>query len=149
MNLVTELAPLHLGFRYGTQAVDWLEDVMPGLHTAIKKSEGWFRRASTLAVAVEPGAAVCLLAGSARMQPGWFAAINVLGTVARLAVIRLAGSAAGSLIHRVLDTVQRFRLYVLLVTVAVALASAVPIAGALIGLWRKARVGPAEVKKSD
>mmetsp|Transcript_12322 Transcript_12322/g.29767 ORF Transcript_12322/g.29767 Transcript_12322/m.29767 type:complete len:182 (-) Transcript_12322:8-553(-) len=64
----------YLGWTYGTRAVDWLSHcgAVPGLHNAIHHSEAWFRRMSTVAVAVAPGAAVCLLAGSSRMSPPWF-----------------------------------------------------------------------------
>ena len=76
-----------LGWRYGEHGVRWLDSLIPGTEAGFKRSERWFRRFATLAVAVEPGAAVCLLAGTSRMSPGWFASVNVVGTVIRVAVI--------------------------------------------------------------
>ena len=44
---------------------NWFQNV-PLKCNLLRSSEGWFRRFATVAVAVEPGAAVCMLAGTSR-----------------------------------------------------------------------------------
>lgn len=51
------------------------------------------RRAGPVAVLVAPGAVVCALVGAAGMNGVLFVACNVVGTVVRVALIRLAGEA--------------------------------------------------------
>ena len=44
----------------------------------------------------------CLLAGTSRMSPGWFATVNVIGTVVRVAAIRFVGRVAAGRVNAVL-----------------------------------------------
>lgn len=108
------------------------EEVMPGTHGAIKRSEKWFRRFASVAVAVEPGAAVCLLAGTSRMSPTHFAAVNVAGTTARVLAIRWAGHAGAGYVARAMPFIARFRAPLTIATAAAAAATALPLVMALI-----------------
>eukprot|EP00439_Symbiodinium_sp_Y106_P041017 s2419_g5.t1 len=56
---------------------------LPGSAEALKRASDAFARFSALAVVVEPGAVVCLLAGASKMRPATFTALNVGGTIAR------------------------------------------------------------------
>ena len=93
---------------------------------------------STVAVAVAPGAAVCLLAGTARMSPGRFTALNVVGTALRVLAIRGAGTAAAGLVAGLLALVGRFRAPVTAATAALSMASAAPVVTGLLRMRRKA-----------
>ena len=75
-------------------AVRVLDDVSPGMRRKIEASKPWFERFSTLAVALEPGAVVCLLAGWSKMRATTFWSANVLGTLARVALVRRLGNEA-------------------------------------------------------
>lgn len=108
------------------------EEVMPGTHRAIKRSEMWFRRFASVAVAVEPGAAVCLLAGTSRMSPTHFAVVNVAGTTARVLAIRWAGHAGVGYVARAIMFIARFRAPLTIATAATAAATALPLVMALI-----------------
>ena len=57
---------------------------------------------ATLAVALEARRSLCLLAGTSRMSPGWFATVNVIGTVIRVAAIRFVGRVAVGRVNAVL-----------------------------------------------
>lgn len=122
-----------LGWRYGEHGVRWLDGLMPGTEAGFKRSERWFRRFATLAVAVEPGAAVCLLAGTSRMSPGWFASVNVVGTVIRVAVIRVIGRVAAGRVDAALDILAEYRTVATGATALVATATAAPL---VLGLVR-------------
>ncbi|CAE7211220.1 SAMC2, partial [Symbiodinium natans] len=60
--------------------------------TALRRASSAFARFSALAVVVEPGAVVCLLAGASKMRPATFTALNIGGTIARLLALRLLAS---------------------------------------------------------
>ena len=104
----------------------------PGTHRAIKRSETWFRRFATVAVALEPGAGVCLLSGMARMSPSLFSAVNVVGTAARVLAIRLcvlyAATGFGFDVTTVTSFIDRFRSQLTIATAVVSVATAVPLA---------------------
>ena len=110
-----------------------MDGLIPGTEAGFKRSERWLRRFATLAVAVEPGAAVCLLAGTSRMSPGWFASVNVVGTVIRVAVIRVVGRVAAGRVDAALDILAEYRTVATGATALVATASAAPL---VLGLVR-------------
>ena len=105
-----------------------MDSLIPGTEAGFKRSERWFRRFATLAVAVEPGAAVCLLAGTSRMSPGWFASVNVVGTV-----IRVIGRVAAGKVDAALDILAEYRTVATGTTALVAAATAAPL---VLGLVR-------------
>ena len=84
----------HLGATRFAGAVRVLDDASPGTRRKIEASKPWFERFSTLAVALEPGAVVCLLAGWSKMRATTFWSANVLGTLARVALVRRLGEKA-------------------------------------------------------
>ena len=69
----------YLGATRFAGAVRVLDDVSPGTRRKIEASKPWFERFSTLAVALEPGAVVCLLAGWSKMRATTFWSANVAG----------------------------------------------------------------------
>ena len=78
-----------LGHFYGDRALRWAERRLGGNDVIVKVTEGWFRRASGVMVFLFPGALVCVLAGVSRMSVRTFLALNFVGTVAAVIVLRL------------------------------------------------------------
>ena len=90
-----------------------------------QSAEGFFRRAAYLAVVVEPGMVVCLLAGCARMHPAVFVTLNVGGTAARLGAIRGAGALFPAQVEQLLTLVEAYKYVLLAVMTAIVAASSV------------------------
>jgi membrane protein DedA with SNARE-associated domain len=68
-----------------------LDRTSPGILRKIEASKPWFERFSVLAVILEPGAVVCLLAGWSKMRAATFWSVNVFGTLARVLLVRRIG----------------------------------------------------------
>ena len=81
----------HLGATRFAGAVRVLDDASPGTRRKLEASKPWFERFSILAVALEPGAVVCLLAGWSKMRAATFWSVNVFGTLARVLLVRRIG----------------------------------------------------------
>ncbi|CAK0870213.1 unnamed protein product [Prorocentrum cordatum] len=120
-----------LGWRYRDRALGWLRRRSPGAADGLDRAEALFRRASFAAVLIEPGAVVCCLAGAARMQPLTFCTLNVLGTAARLLLIRGLGALFPQQLDYVLGLVRLYQRWLLLGAVALTAA----------GAWRLLRLG--------
>ena len=97
-----------VGRFYPHRAETHLARYFPDVARAADRCRAWFRRFATLAVFVEPGAAVCLMAGASRMSPTWFALVNVVGTVLRVGAVRAAGVAASGWTNAAADAGDRF-----------------------------------------
>ena len=81
-----------LGRWYGEDAVRWIDRRFRG-GRALRLIERWFSRASWPIVLVAPDGVICLLAGATGMSAPTFVALDFLGTVARLVLIRLLADA--------------------------------------------------------
>ena len=81
----------HLGATRFASAVRVLDRTSPGILRKIEASKPWFERFSVLAVILEPGAVVCLLAGWSKMRAATFWSVNVFGTLARVLLVRRIG----------------------------------------------------------
>jgi membrane protein DedA with SNARE-associated domain len=77
-----------LGRWYGDAAIRWMERRAPAYGELLRQLETWFSKAKFVVVAIAPNNPVCLFAGAAGMSVGLFALANVLGTAARLVLIR-------------------------------------------------------------
>lgn len=80
-----------LGYLYGDAAVRWAERRMGEAGAFVRGVEKAFAKAGPLVVFLSPGALVCVLAGATGMRPAVFVAMNVLGTLAILVVLRTFG----------------------------------------------------------
>ena len=116
-----------VGRFYPHRAETHLARYFPDVARAADRCRAWFRRFATLAVFVEPGAAVCLMAGASRMSPTWFALVNVAGTVSRVGAVRAAGVAASGWTNAAANAATRFRTTATAATVAVAVAALAPL----------------------
>ena len=124
-----------LGYWYGDSAVRWMERQAPGSAKILRRSEKYYGKAAYPLVAIAPNNLICLLAGSSRMRPAVFFALNVGGTLVRLWLVIQFGKAFEDQIDAVLDWIGRYRWWL------VGLSSAV--IGTLV--WRQARSGTGEL----
>ncbi|MGI8755719.1 MAG: DedA family protein [Acidimicrobiales bacterium] len=81
-----------LGRWYGDAAIAWMERKAPAYGQLLRQLEQWFDKARLPVVAFAPNNPICLFAGAAGMSVGAFVGANVIGTIARLVLIRLFSS---------------------------------------------------------
>ncbi|KAJ9454204.1 hypothetical protein DIPPA_32687 [Diplonema papillatum] len=74
-----------LGLHHGSAAVTFVKARFP----VFEMAEAVIRRASTIAVALDPGMVVCLMSGVHQMPAQSFFCANFLGTILRLLLLRL------------------------------------------------------------
>ena len=77
-----------LGRWYGDAAIRWMERKAPSYGELLRGLERWFDKARFVVVAIAPNNPVSLFAGAAGMSFAGFMAANVVGTIARLLLIR-------------------------------------------------------------
>jgi membrane protein DedA with SNARE-associated domain len=107
-----------LGMWYGDAAVRWAERKSPSYGGMLRTFERWFGRASYPLVFIAPNNFICLFAGAAGMRVSVFVVLNVTGTLARLYAIRWLGDAFQRPIDAVLHFFARYRLLLLVLSVA-------------------------------
>jgi len=116
-----------IGFWYGEDAMRWLTNRSPDLSNKVAKAQNLFRRASYLAVVFEPGMVICFIAGASKMSLVLFFTLNILGTFARLALIRALGEQFPAQIELLLQVIEGYKPFFLLstftVTMSITLAS--------------------------
>ena len=113
-----------LGWQYGDAAIRWAEKKMGDDVGIIKTVERWFGKAAPLVILIAPSFYWCVLAGAARMKPRVFISLNVIGTIGRLILFRMAGDAFRDELEDVLEWVQRYQWWLIAVSlVIVALQS--------------------------
>lgn len=107
-----------LGRWYGTGALDWIENKTgnSGMIPFIKK---WFAKAGPVIVFAAPNAYVCLLAGASRMNLRLFIALNVVGTIGRLILIKVFGDVFEPVIEPILDFVKRYQWQLVAVSILI------------------------------
>lgn len=85
-----------LGHLYGDRAVRWAERRFDSGTGVIKLVERLFQRAAPVLVFLFPGPLVCVMAGATGMSVGWFAALNIIGTMTTVfALYEFAGLIRG------------------------------------------------------
>jgi membrane protein DedA with SNARE-associated domain len=124
-----------LGFFYGERAVSWMEQKAPTYGGFLRTVEKWFGKASYPLVFIAPNNFICLVAGAAGMPIAVFLVLNVTGTIARLWLIRVIGSAFDAPIEAVLDFFARYRLQLFILSLI------------LVGftVWNERRLGRGEI----
>lgn len=124
-----------LGVLYGDSAVAWLERKSPSFGEQVRIYERLFRKASYPLVFLMPNNIICLFAGASGMPVAAFAVLNVVGTVARLYLLREVGETFENPIGSVLDFFAEYRWPLLALSVLVVVAT----------LWGDKRRGRSEV----
>ena len=107
--VLTDPLAFVLGRQYGDAAISWVEKQMGDSRGLVRKAEAIFGRVAPLVILIAPSFNWCVLAGANRMRVRVFVALNLVGTVARLALFRVAGDAFREEIQDVLEVVQRYQ----------------------------------------
>ncbi len=107
-----------LGRWYGDAMVVWLEKRSKSFGEQIRLYERAFTKAAYPLVFIAPNPYICLFAGAAGMPVPSFFAVNIAGTLARLYLIRWLGEAFDAPIKSVLHFFDRYRLPLLVLSVA-------------------------------
>lgn len=128
-----------LGYLYKDAAVRWAERRMGEAGALVRGVEKAFAKAGPLVVFLSPGALVCVLAGATGMRPAVFVAMNVLGTLTILVVLRTFGDVFESPVQTVNGFItDNFKWLTLFTIVATAL-----------WIWDQKRRGTLEVESVD
>ena len=107
-----------LGLWYGDAMVVWVEKRSKTFGEQIRLYEKAFTKAAYPLVFIAPNAYICLFAGAAGMPVPSFFVVNIAGTVTRLYLIRRLGEAFDAPIHSVLRFFDRYRIPLLVFSVA-------------------------------
>lgn len=108
-----------VGYWYGDTALRWMEQRTKTFGSTLRQWERWFSKAAYPLVFVMPNNYICLFAGAAGMSVAGFFTVNVLGTLARLYLIRRLGEAFEAPIDDVLDFIARYRGPLLVVSITI------------------------------
>ena len=81
-----------LGRWYGDAGVRWMERKTPTYGKMMRQAEGWFSKAAYPLVAIAPNNFICLFAGASGMGVPGFFLVNIVGTVVRLYLLRVAAN---------------------------------------------------------
>jgi membrane protein DedA with SNARE-associated domain len=120
-----------LGRWYGDAGIRWMERRSPMYGRMLRTAEGWFKKASYPVIAIAPNNYFCLFAGASGMPIAGFLVANVVGTIARLFLLRSFGNLFDSPLDAVRHFITRNRIAFLIIGV-VALAGS---------LWADRRSG--------
>ena len=107
-----------LGRWYGDAMVVWVEKRSKTFGEQVRLYERAFTKAAYPLVFFAPNPYICLFAGASGMPLGSFFGINIVGTVVRLYLIRRVGEAFDAPIKSVLRFFDRYRLPLLVISVA-------------------------------
>ena len=110
-----------LGHWYGDGALQWVERRSKSFGEQVRLYERAFAKAAYPLVVVAPNPWICLFAGAAGMRLPVFFVLNLTGTIGRLYLIRRLGEAFESPIASVLDFFGRYRLPLLVLSIALVL----------------------------
>ena len=107
-----------LGRWYGDAMIVWVEKRSKTFGEQIRLYERGFAKAAYPFVFIMPNPYICLFAGASGMRLGSFFTLNILGTLARLYLIRRLGEAFNEPIQAVLRFFGRYRLPLFVISVA-------------------------------
>ena len=107
-----------LGRWYGEAAITWMERRTPTYGQLMRTLERWFAKARWPLVTAIPNNPVCLLAGASAMAVGVFVVLDVVGTIARLVLLRVLGQTFQAPIDWLLLIINEYRYPLLAVTIA-------------------------------
>eukprot|EP01059_Diplonema_ambulator_P022498 TRINITY_DN377_c1_g1_i1.p1 TRINITY_DN377_c1_g1~~TRINITY_DN377_c1_g1_i1.p1 ORF type:complete len:197 (+),score=20.89 TRINITY_DN377_c1_g1_i1:65-655(+) len=109
-----------LGHDHGDTGVEYIASRLP----AADKITLIAKKFTYVSVLIDPGMAVCLIAGSTKMPPAHFFALNLTGTLWRLCVIYYLAAAFPEHVDYVLALIHTYQRYLLAAAiVAVSLSS--------------------------
>jgi membrane protein DedA with SNARE-associated domain len=112
-----------LGRAFGADAIEWIERRSGASGKFLRSIEKLFARAGVVLLFIAPAGLMCVLAGAARMRPGLFVAVNLLGTLTGLLLVRAFGAALADPIEAVRQFVQANVIALTLASVLVVMVS--------------------------
>jgi membrane protein DedA with SNARE-associated domain len=124
-----------LGRWYGDAMIVWVEKRSKTFGEQIRLYERGFAKAAYPFVFIMPNPYICVFAGASGMRLGSFFTLNILGTVARLYLIRRLGEAFNEPIQTVLRFFARYRLPLFVISVALV----------VFIIWNDRRQGKSEI----
>lgn len=124
-----------VGRWYGHRAIRWAEARWEKGGRLVRWADRRFGTHGWIVMLITTNNPVCLLAGSSGFPLGWFMLIAVVGTVIRLVIVDLVGSALSEPIDQFIDLVAANRGLVVAASIAVVLA----------GLWWERRRGGSDL----
>lgn len=107
-----------LGYWYGDRALLWLDARAPTYGPMLRRFQRMFGKAAWPLVLLMPNNFICLFAGAAGMRITVFFAVNLVGTVGRLYLIRVLGDAFSQPIDGFRDVVAEYRWWFLAASAA-------------------------------
>ena len=128
-----------LGWYFGDRAIGFFEDSL-GKPT-IDKTRDLFLKASTVMALFFAGPIICVLAGAARLNPKRFFTLDVIGTIAVVASLRLFSKQIEGPINSFLSFNAKYSKWLLVLTVTTTVIIVLRIgskrAGAVKGFFKK------------
>jgi membrane protein DedA with SNARE-associated domain len=112
-----------LGRWYGDAGTRWLERKMGEGGSFVRLLESSFAKAAWPMVVILPNPIICMLAGASRMPPALFAALNLGGTIAAIAILRSVGDVFGGPISSVTDFLSEYRLPIMAISFVLVAAN--------------------------
>ncbi len=125
-----------LGHWYGDAGIRWLERRSATYGPMARTAERWFSKASYPLIVLAPNNYICLFAGASGMSIPVFFALNLAGTIGRLAVLWAFGDIFSTPLDWVRELITENRLPFLFVSFALVGVS----------LWLDRRAGGGEVE---
>jgi membrane protein DedA with SNARE-associated domain len=119
--------PLFFAFgrKYGDSAIRWMEQRLGSGAKPVLWMERMFKKAAWPMVALLPNNWICLLAGAAGLRWGPFLAVNIGGTMVRVALVRLLGDVFAGPILAVTDWIGEHALVLTLITFGIVMITVV------------------------
>jgi membrane protein DedA with SNARE-associated domain len=114
-----------MGWLYGDRALHWARRTFPGgtpLLDRVHEDPRLVHKVLNVLVLVAPNNIVCLVAGVVRFPIKRFIALNVVGTIGRILLMRWIGLFFEDQIEDVLDVVDRYQTWLLWGSIAVVAA---------------------------
>ena len=135
-------------FRFAS-AVNVFDGITPGLASKVNGMKRWFKQYASIAVLIEPGAVVCLLAGWSKMDRRRFWGINVFGTLARVFLVRTFGVRAKQwyFTAEVIKFAKAHQGVIICATLGVSLIAIASLVTRCVRVWKQNRGGLASRKK--
>ena len=124
-----------LGRWYGDAMIVWVEKRSKTFGEQIRLYEMAFAKAAYPLVFIMPNPYICVFAGASGMRIGSFFTLNIVGTIARLYLIRRLGEAFDEPIKGVLGFFGRYRLPLFVLSVALM----------VFIIWKDRREGKDEI----
>jgi len=116
----------YAGWRYREACRGMLRDWSPDMADGFDKAESMFKNNLYVAVAVNPGATVCSLAGATRMAPVAFILLNVSSTAGQLLVMRYICLQFPDRIDELLGYIKQYMMYLLAIMIGITVFGALP-----------------------